>query len=504
MSTSVSGPPPGGQDQPSERGPWHVPVAAPARRLRLAPTAAHTRALLTAVAFGILAVVLARPELLVPALPMLSWVVLAHVRRLWRGEGDEDEADAGGTDAGGAVAGRTEAGGAEAGGIVAGGSGPGPGGPELRASTSRVLEGGTVRLHVRGIRGTLVCATFPMRSHADFAPRFGSAVGDGAVDLRVSARRWGNYDLGPAHVQVADAFGAFRAQQWTPALPLQVTPTSSILDAPLEVPSVIGLSGAHLSRRRGSGTALADVRPFRPGDRLHRINWRVTSRTGQMHTNETFTEQDTDVLLVTDTLLDLVPPEWADAEAPSSLDITVRASAAIARHYLAAGDRVALHDLGHLIGRVRPGTGPRQLRVLTEALSRARRDAGDARSARRLRRVRSGTLTVVMSPLLAPQVIEQIGDLVAQGADVIVVDTLPPSIGDASRLQGRPTRSASGRRSDRFWAEAWVLRRLLRERTVRELRERGVPVTGWEGPASLAPVLLSLAAAGSAPRMRRS
>ena len=45
---------------------------------------------------------------------------------------------------------------------------------------------------------------------------------------------------------------------------------------------------------------------------------------------------------------------------------------------------------------------------------------------------------------------------------------------------------------------------MLRERTVRELREAGVPVTAWEGASSLAPVLLSLAAAGSAPRLRRS
>ena len=49
-----------------------------------------------------------------------------------------------------------------------------------------------------------------------------------------------------------------------------------------------------------------------------------------------------------------------------------------------------------------------------------------------------------------------------------------------------------------------ALRRLLRESTVRELREAGVPVTAWEGPASLAPVLLSLSSARGAPRRRRT
>lgn len=117
--------------------------------------------------------------------------------------------------------------------------------------------------------------------------------------------------------------------------------------------------------------------------------------------------------------------------------------------------------------------------------------------------MRPGTLTVVCTPLLDRDTIAQIGVLVSHGADVIVVDTLPPSIGDVSVLDGRAIR-VDGQVSDRFWPEAWAMRRLLRERTVRELREAGVPVTAWEGPTSLAPVLLSLSAARTAPRMRRS
>src|SRR5699024_8708628 len=195
------------------------------------------------------------------------------------------------------------------------------------------------------------------------------------------------------------------------------------------------------------------VREFRPGDRLHRINWRVTNRTGALHTNATFTEQDTDVLIVTDTIADIVPAPWAGTDAPTSLDLSVRATAAVARHYLGAGDRVSLFDIGHLTGPVRAGTGPRQLRVLTDALSRAARDDGTLRPARRLRSVRPGTLTVVCSPLLSKDAIAQIGVLVAHGADVIVVDTLPPSIGDISALTGRAPRM-DGRVSDRFWPEA--------------------------------------------------
>lgn len=435
--------------------------------LRTRPTAALVRAAIIGGVSLALALVLGRPEVILVGLPLLVWALVALARRTLRGE-ERAVVD-----------------------------------PQQRVNRRSIEEGGTAAVIVRTDPGVLTAATLPMPPHADVAPRHGALAGDGEVQLRVSAQRWGKIRVGPMHVLVADALGAYRAQRTLAPAEVQVVPASTVLDAPVEVPTPIGVSGVHLSRRRGDGTALSEVRAFRPGDRLHRINWRVTSRTGQMHTNATFTEQDTEVLIVTDTIADIAPAPWSDAEAPTSLDMTIRATSAIARHYLTAGDRVSLFDIGHLIGPVPAGSGPRQLRVLTTALSRASRDAGALRPSRRLRTVRSGTLTVVCTPLLSRDTIAQIGVLVSHGADVIVVDTLPPSIGDTSVLQGKPLR-IEGKISDRFWPEAWAMRRLLREKTVRELREAGVPVTAWEGPSSLAPVLLSLSAARTAPRMRRS
>ncbi|MGP9538729.1 DUF58 domain-containing protein [Brachybacterium sp. AOP43-C2-M15] len=431
------------------------------------PTAALVRAAVVSCGALALAVLLGRPALVLVGLPLVVWALVAVAARLARGE--------------------------------EGGVRP----PRVLTGRGAVEEGGSTTIALRGTPGLLTAATVPLEPHAVLSPRNGAIAADGELRIRVEARRWGRLRIGPVHTVVADGLGAFRAQLTLPPVDLRAVPASTVLDAPVEVPTPIGISGMHLSRRRGDGTALSEVREFRPGDRLHRINWRVTSRTGTLHTNATFTEQDTDVLIVTDTIADIVPAPWADPGAPTSLDLSVRATAAVARHYLGAGDRVSLFDIGHLIGPVPAGTGPRQLRVLTDALSRAARDDGALRPARRLRTVRPGTLTVVCSPLLTKDAIEQIGVLVAHGADVIVVDTLPPSIGDVSALTGRAPR-IDGRASDRFWPEAWALRRLLRERTVRELRESGVPVTAWEGPSSLAPVLLSLSAARSAPRRRRS
>lgn len=431
------------------------------------PTAALARAAIVGCGAFALAVLLGRPALVLVGLPLMAWALMAVAARIGRGEERGIQP------------------------------------PPLLTGRRTVEEGGSTSVGLRGTPGLLTAASVPLLPHTVLAPRHGALAADGELRIRVDARRWGRIRLGPVHTVVADGLGAFRAQLTLPPVDLHAVPASSVLDAPVEVPTPIGVSGVHLSRRRGDGTALSEVREFRPGDRLHRINWRVTNRTGALHTNATFTEQDTDVLIVTDTIADIVPAPWAGTDAPTSLDLSVRATAAVARHYLGAGDRVSLFDIGHLIGPVRAGTGPRQLRVLTDALSRAARDDGTLRPARRLRSVRPGTLTVVCSPLLSKDAIAQIGVLVAHGADVIVVDTLPPSIGDISALTGRAPRM-DGRVSDRFWPEAWALRRLQRERTVRELRESGVPVTAWEGPASLAPVLLSLSAARTAPRRRRS
>lgn len=436
------------------------PGSAAAARLR--PTPAMLRGGFGSLVLAVLAVVAHRVELLVIALPLLAWTLLAVLTRMHR-EALETSSPA----------------------------------LQVRSSARDVLEGGHAVVEVQAPAGLLLSVAWPPRAQMLMSPPRGAAVDTPRVRLALTLRRWGRCDVGPAHALVADPLGAHRAAYVLPAIPMQVTPASAVLDAPLEVPRPIGMSGAHLSRRRGDGTALADVRPFRAGDRLSRINWRVTSRTGTLHTTETFTEQDTDVALVLDTTIDVAA---GGPEEESSLDMTVRATAAIARHYLAAGDRVAVRDLGDRIGDVRPGTGPRQLRLISTALSRARRPEGEMPRVRPPAGLRSGTLVVVCSPLLSWPVVEQIGRVLAHGADVVVVDTLPARVGSTALLHGRAPR---GTDANRYWQEAWALRRLARRATLRDLRASGVPVTAWEGPASLTPVLLSLAMIAQAPRAVR-
>ena len=341
-------------------------------------------------------------------------------------------------------------------------------------------------------RSALVTVQWPVRPGISLDPDSGtvldSAVPEG-VRVVVQPERWGRYDVGPCTVVVGDLSGSWRASSTTPPVIVTVRPASTTLEGGSGVAHPIGVVGMHRSRHRGDGGDLAEVREFRPGDRLRRINWRVTSRLGSLHVNSTLTERDTDVLIVADTLLDVVP---RSPDAPTSLDATVRAIAAISRHYARFGDRVSIHDLGRRIGHVRPGTGPRHARMVLNVLSRVNRDVPKWDMLRPVGTVTSGMLVFFCSPLLERASQDELVRLRRLGAEVIGVDTLPEGIG---RLQ-----DIGSFHHGTFLGEAWMIRRMERDVAIAQLRGIGIPVTPWRGTSSLANVLLSMEAARSAPR----
>ncbi|MFT3888646.1 MAG: DUF58 domain-containing protein [Arachnia sp.] len=425
--------------------------------MTLYPTHALLRSVVIGAAFAVLAVALGRPDLLVLAAPFVAhaaWSLLARPTA--------------------------------------------PVQVDVRPHAVAVPEGDAVDVTVRltdAPPGALVGTQWPQLPSSAFDPEAGTALdlADGGVVTTFEPSRWGRYTLGPGLVACTDATLGWRGWTETRSVTVTVRPASTTLDGGSGVAHPIGLAGAHRSRHRGDGSELADVREFRPGDRLRRINWRVTSRLGTVHVNSTLTERDTDVLIVADTLYDISPP---DESATTSLDATVRAIAAISRHYTAFGDRVAVHDLGRRIGLVRPGSGPRQSRVVLGVLSRARRTLDDWVRMRPVARVASGTLVFFCSPLIEPAVQDELVRLRRLGAEVIAVDTLPEGVGRVEDIPAFP--------KETFLGEAWLIRRMERDDVLDRLRTHGIPVTPWRGTGSLATVLLAMEAARSAPRRTMS
>ena len=80
-------------------------------------------------------------------------------------------------------------------------------------------------------------------------------------------------------------------------------PPSSTPTAPMPHPR--GLVGAYRSQRPGSGSEFDRLRPFQVGDRLRRIHWPVSLRTGTLHVTSTYGDEDSQVVLVVDATSDL-------------------------------------------------------------------------------------------------------------------------------------------------------------------------------------------------------
>ncbi|HVC73771.1 MAG TPA: DUF58 domain-containing protein [Mycobacteriales bacterium] len=306
------------------------------------------------------------------------------------------------------------------------------------------------------------------------------------VRLTFRAVRWGRRQAGPAYLRATGGYGTL---SW----PVVLTSTVSVTTWPLRdgfdaaetVPRAEGLVGAHRSRRAGEGGDVAGVRPFQPGDRLRRINWRVTARTGDLHVTATYSDRDTEVLLVLDSGQDL------GRRPETSLDTGVRAAAAVAEHYLRAGDRVGFVDLGRPQRPVPARNGRNHLVRMLDVLLDAKPQGGGALPS--LAEVAylgsTDALVVLLSPLATVEALAAVATLSRSGRSVVAVDTLPPDLLPDERS---PWTALAFR--------LWLLRR---DADLGRLAELGVPRVAWRGSGSLDAVLRDATLAARAARAAR-
>lgn len=343
----------------------------------------------------------------------------------------------------------------------------------------------------------------------DGMARAGAAVGPTGrqLDVLCQSTRWGLRRMGPATCAVSSAFGAFIWEPPPVHAPLVPTvPLPEAFSARAPVPDPDGLVGRSRSRHQGDGSELADIRAFRFGDKLRRIHWPVSVRTGELHVTTTYSDEDSEILLLVDAMQDLGASTGFEGEA-SSLDNGVRAAAAVAEHYLRAGDRVGLQVLGaHLSPRLSPGLGSNQLRRLLDVLARVRVADGGVVDEKRLQGqlrhpVSVGTLVVFLTPAISVEVLAHASALARRGTSTVVVDTLPRSMADPhlsdDLLDGLVPEDevTEGARL------AWRLRLMERSREMTRTRLSGVPIVTWVGPGTLDLVLRDIGRQRRSPRM---
>jgi uncharacterized protein (DUF58 family) len=371
---------------------------------------------------------------------------------------------------------------------------------EVEMSAPSLLEGQatTVRLTMHGLdpRADQVVAVLPRSRWFELDPVSGARVVPAGrlavpVDITIRTLRWGRRRFGSGHLVGTSVLGAYRTVALrTDELTVVTLPLPESFAAVDSVPRPAGLVGLHPSRHTGDGTEIAGVRPYQAGDRLRRINWAVSARTGSLHVTSTWTDRDTEVVLLLDTGDDIGVSAGIDGTA-SSLDIAVRAAAAVAEHYLRNGDRVRLSDTASIVRAVPSGSGRTQLRRILDALvdadPRAATSGGPARPVRHLP-TRPESLVVVFSPLLREDVLGRVVTLAHAGCTVVCVDTLPADV-------VAPGGSAA-------MALAWRLRLLERVADIDRLGDLGVPTVPWRGAGTLDEVLRRVSRLAAAPRLR--
>jgi uncharacterized protein (DUF58 family) len=285
----------------------------------------------------------------------------------------------------------------------------------------------------------------------------------------VRADRWGTHPLGVLHGRARDRFGLIEYE--LPAVrlgTLRIFPQLETLRAligPLELQVT---SGSRVSRDRGEGVEFAEVRPFAPGDRVRRVNWRITARRGAPYVSERHPERNADVILFMDTFADV-----GDASG-STLELSVRAAASLATAYLARKDRVGVVGFGGVLTGLGPRLGQVQLYRIIDALlgsevvfSYVHKDVTVV--PRRL--LPAKALVVGITPLIDARSVGALLDLRARGFDLTVIDISPVPF-------AKPGRTPSDALAHRLWL---LQRQALRAR----LQELGVPVSEWRGDPPL-------------------
>src|SRR5262249_27941942 len=144
----------------------------------------------------------------------------------------------------------------------------------------------------------------------------------------------------------------------------------------------------------------------------------------------TLSDRDAEIVIVLDLMHEAGRSGGIDGQR-SVLDITVRAAAGIAEHYLTRGDRVGFVEYGWPSRRLRASTGHRHFLaslewLLDPAVSPDGREPSSYLFQNNL--IRPNALTVVLTPMITAKSAAMLARLVRGGRFVVAVDTMPPEL----------------------------------------------------------------------------
>lgn len=293
------------------------------------------------------------------------------------------------------------------------------------------------------------------------------------VPFRVRAEHWGGFLVGEVVIRARDSFGLFvHDHELDLRVPLKVFPRVEALRSMVRPHETQVFSGNQVARAKGEGIEFADLRPFSPGDRIRRINWRASARRGELWVNEHHPERNADVVVFLDSFTE------ARREGRGTLDQSVRAAASLLAGYVGQRDRVGFVSFGGILRWLQPGTGLVQLYRVVDALLDTEITLNYAWKG--IDVIPPGTLppkalVVALTPLLDERSLAALLDLRGRGFDLAIVDISPLPYTE-------PGRAEIEQLAYRLWE--------MRREALRARYERiGAAIVEWREGVPLAAVL---------------
>jgi len=282
--------------------------------------------------------------------------------------------------------------------------------------------------------------------------------------FRVRCERWGGYAVGRVFLRARDPFALLRwEQELDRRSPLKVYPREELVRTLMRPRDTQVFSGNHVAREKGEGIEFADLRPFVPGDRVRRVNWRASARRSQLWVNEHHAERNADVVIFLDSFAELGRP------GAGTLDDAIRAAASLAARYLRQKDRVGFVSFGGTLNWLLPSTGATQLYRIVDSMLDTRVALNFAWKDLDIiprRTLPPRALVLALSPLLDERGVSALLDVRGRGFDLVVIEISPLRF--LPQADGLIEETAQ-----RIW-------RLRREALRGRFERAGVPVTVWD------------------------
>lgn len=247
------------------------------------------------------------------------------------------------------------------------------------------------------------------------------------LSIEMLAERWGRFTPGTVEIRLTRPGSLFEYRATLLELPsITVLPAARRLDKLLRIDRAPATAGSHPTRSvHSGGYDFAEVRDYRPGDRLRDLNWSATLRRDEPAVNHRLPERAGDVVIVIDTF-----PDALRRHSEVSRDVIVRAGRlawTLLSSHLAANDRVGIVVEGARPLWLTPQGGRRAKYALFAALLEVSVSSADPvhnPTVQALGHIPPAATVVAVSPLARSRTIDSLVAMRGHGhrVDLIALD----------------------------------------------------------------------------------